>query len=166
MIEKLFLFTFLLLLHLFQALTSKGMWRITSKQSNAFCLAVIFCRLFKFVDQFLYFGASRGLSIDLLHRQTEVCLISHRLIVSLILGLCIRLNLLTGIEDTHEAFQRHFERELSLYRHQCIVSLVEQSGKEKVIGDAYLHHIIDLNDARLTYVTFDFHEHWLMRLIF
>ena len=51
-------------------------------------------------------------------------------------------------------------RELSIYQQQCIVSLVEQNGKEKVIDDAYLEHIRLLNEPRLIYVTFDFHEHW------
>jgi SacI homology domain len=65
-----------------------------------------------------------------------------------------------GMEETREAVRRHFERELSIYQQQCIVSLVEQNGKEKVIDDAYMEHIRLLNEPRLIYVTFDFHEHW------
>jgi phosphatidylinositol 4-phosphatase len=68
--------------------------------------------------------------------------------------------LISGMDDTREAVRRHFERELSIYQQQCIVSLVEQNGKEKVIDDAYLEHIRLLNEPRLIYVTFDFHEHW------
>lgn len=64
------------------------------------------------------------------------------------------------MEETRLAFQRHFERELSTYGRQCIVSLVEQAGKEKIVGDAFSEQIICLNEPRLTYVTFDFHEHW------
>jgi len=67
-----------------------------------------------------------------------------------------------GPEETKLAFQRHFERELSIYEKQCIVSLVEQGGKEKVVGDAFSEQIIQLNESHLTYVTFDFHEHWLV----
>ena len=66
----------------------------------------------------------------------------------------------TGMEETREAFRKHFERELENYGHQCIVSLVEQNGKEKIIGDTFLDNIYLLNEPRLTYVTFDFHEHW------
>ena len=58
------------------------------------------------------------------------------------------------------AFQRHFEREFPIYGKLCVVSLVEQNGKEKIIGDAFTEQIVHLNDKRLTYVTFDFHEHW------
>ena len=65
-----------------------------------------------------------------------------------------------GVEDNRLAFRRHFERELSIYGQQCIISLVEQIGKEKIIGDAYTENIIHLNEPRLTFVTFDFHEHW------
>lgn len=64
------------------------------------------------------------------------------------------------VEETRLAFKRHFERELPLYGNLCIVNLVEQSGKEKIIGDAFMEQIIHANDARITYVTFDFHEHW------
>lgn len=63
------------------------------------------------------------------------------------------------VEETRLAFKRHFERELPLYGNLCIVNLVEQSGKEKIIGDAFMEQIIHANDARITYVTFDFHEH-------
>ena len=65
-----------------------------------------------------------------------------------------------GVEETRQAFSRHFERELSIYGKQCIVSLVEQGGKEKIIGDAFTDHVVHLSEPRLTYVTFDFHEHW------
>lgn len=58
------------------------------------------------------------------------------------------------------AFHRHFERELSIYSQQCIVSLVEQAGKERIVGDAFTEQIVHLNEPKLTYVTFDFHEHW------
>jgi len=58
------------------------------------------------------------------------------------------------------AFERHFERELSLYSNMRVVSLVDQSGKEKVISDAFLSHMLTLDDPQLTYITFDFHEYW------
>lgn len=64
------------------------------------------------------------------------------------------------MEETKQAFQRHFEQELQSYGKLCIVSLVEQVGKEKIIADAFTEQIVRLNDEKITYVTFDFHEHW------
>ncbi len=62
--------------------------------------------------------------------------------------------------ETQLAFQKHFDQELSIYNNIYIINLVEQSGKEKVIFDAYGNHIIKYNSEKLLYVTFDFHEYW------
>jgi hypothetical protein len=40
------------------------------------------------------------------------------------------------------------------------ISLVDQQGKEKVIADAFLRHVLTLNSSDLSYVAFDFHEYW------
>ncbi|XP_037943362.1 phosphatidylinositide phosphatase SAC2-like [Teleopsis dalmanni] len=64
-----------------------------------------------------------------------------------------------GEKDTQEALEKHFQKELSIYGGICIVNLVEQTGKEKLIGDAYAKHVIDFNCDKLIYVTFDFHEY-------
>lgn len=48
----------------------------------------------------------------------------------------------------------------SLVGLQVIVNLVEQGGREKMIGDAYLKQVLLYNNPNLTYVSFDFHEHW------
>ncbi|XP_049279514.1 phosphatidylinositide phosphatase SAC2 isoform X2 [Anopheles funestus] len=61
--------------------------------------------------------------------------------------------------ETQQAFEKHFDGELSIYQSICIINLVEQSGKEKVIGDAYANHVLKYNSERLIYVTFDFHEY-------
>nr|XP_027213923.1 phosphatidylinositide phosphatase SAC2-like [Penaeus vannamei] len=61
--------------------------------------------------------------------------------------------------ETSLAFKKHFEREVSHYDHVSCISLVEQTGKEKVIADAYLNHIFMLDSSDLTFVTFDFHEY-------
>lgn len=61
--------------------------------------------------------------------------------------------------ETQAAFGRHFDAELSTYGSVYVVNLVEQGGKEKVIFDAYGDHICRLNDERLCYVTFDFHDY-------
>lgn len=62
-------------------------------------------------------------------------------------------------EETQKAFIKHFDDELNIYKNICIVNLVEQSGKEKIIGDKYAEHIIRYNNENLMYVTFDFHEY-------
>ncbi|CAN7999325.1 unnamed protein product [Ixodes pacificus] len=64
-----------------------------------------------------------------------------------------------GEEETRQAFAKHFAEQLHLYGSQVLVSLVEQTGKEKVLADAYLNHVLLLDDPRLTYVSFDFHEY-------
>lgn len=43
---------------------------------------------------------------------------------------------------------------------QVIINLVDQGGREKIIGDAYLKQVLLYNNPKLTYVSFDFHEHW------
>lgn len=43
---------------------------------------------------------------------------------------------------------------------QVILNLVDQSGREKIIGDSYLKQVLLFNNPNLTYVSFDFHEHW------
>ncbi|XP_058527552.1 phosphatidylinositide phosphatase SAC2 [Ochotona princeps] len=53
----------------------------------------------------------------------------------------------------------HFEEQLKIYKKQVIINLVDQAGREKIIGDAYLKQVLLLNSSQLTYVSFDFHEH-------
>lgn len=43
---------------------------------------------------------------------------------------------------------------------QVIINLVDQAGREKIIGDAFLKQVLLYNNPSLTYVSFDFHEHW------
>lgn len=62
-------------------------------------------------------------------------------------------------EDSQLAMKKHFEKELALYRNLIIINLVDQAGREQIIGDALMEHIISYNNALLTYVTFDFHEY-------
>ncbi|XP_060646285.1 phosphatidylinositide phosphatase SAC2 isoform X2 [Drosophila nasuta] len=63
------------------------------------------------------------------------------------------------VAETQHAFDLHFTKELSIYKRVCIVNLVEQSGKEKLIGDAYAKHVIKYDNELLIYVTFDFHDY-------
>lgn len=39
------------------------------------------------------------------------------------------------------------------------MNLVEQSGKEKVIGDKYAEHVIKYDNENIAFVTFDFHHY-------
>ncbi|XP_051656339.1 phosphatidylinositide phosphatase SAC2 isoform X2 [Manacus candei] len=61
--------------------------------------------------------------------------------------------------ETVPCFRAHFEEQLKNYKKQVIINLVDQTGREKIIGDAYLKQVLLYNNANLTYVSFDFHEH-------
>lgn len=61
--------------------------------------------------------------------------------------------------ETHMSFEKHFETNFKIYQSICIINLVEQTGKEKIIFDAFTNHIIKYNNDKITYVTFDFHEY-------
>ncbi|XP_007478969.1 phosphatidylinositide phosphatase SAC2 isoform X2 [Monodelphis domestica] len=62
-------------------------------------------------------------------------------------------------KETVAYFSAHFEEQLKIYKKQVIINLVDQAGREKIIGDAYLKQVLLFNNANLTYVSFDFHEH-------
>ncbi|XP_031844810.1 phosphatidylinositide phosphatase spermathreecae isoform X1 [Nomia melanderi] len=64
-----------------------------------------------------------------------------------------------GEAETQVAFEKHFTEELELYGPICIVNLVEQTGKEKIIWEAYSNHVINYNQQDITYTSFDFHEY-------
>lgn len=61
--------------------------------------------------------------------------------------------------ETQQAFELHFNRELEIYQSICVINLVEQSGKEKIVGDKYADHIVRYNNEKIIYVTFDFHDY-------
>ncbi|KAJ7325270.1 hypothetical protein JRQ81_018290 [Phrynocephalus forsythii] len=62
-------------------------------------------------------------------------------------------------KETIPYFRAHFEEQLKIYTKQIIINLVDQTGREKIIGDAYLKQVLLYNNPSLTYVSFDFHEH-------
>ncbi|XP_029416598.1 phosphatidylinositide phosphatase SAC2 isoform X3 [Nannospalax galili] len=62
-------------------------------------------------------------------------------------------------KETVACFCAHFEEQLKIYKKQVIINLVDQAGREKIIGDAYLKQVLLFNNSQLTYVSFDFHEH-------
>ncbi|KAK2493806.1 hypothetical protein MC885_001162 [Smutsia gigantea] len=61
-------------------------------------------------------------------------------------------------KDTVAYFCAHFEEQLKIYKKQVIINLVDQAGREKIIGDAFLKQVLLFNHSHLTYVSFDFHE--------
>ena len=62
-------------------------------------------------------------------------------------------------EETQIAFRKHFNEEKEIYGNPVIVNLVEKTGREKIINDAYLHHVLTLDSPDITYVSFDFHDY-------
>ncbi|XP_040291088.1 phosphatidylinositide phosphatase SAC2 [Bufo bufo] len=64
-----------------------------------------------------------------------------------------------GEVETNLYFCLHFNMELEVYKKQVLINLVDQTGREKIIGDAYMKQVLMFNSPNLTYVTFDFHEH-------
>ncbi|XP_052745117.1 phosphatidylinositide phosphatase SAC2 [Bicyclus anynana] len=62
-------------------------------------------------------------------------------------------------EESHVAFKKHFEDELKMYKQVCIVNLVEQQGRERIIWEAYSNHVLKYNNPDIIYATFDFHEY-------
>ncbi|XP_032806114.2 phosphatidylinositide phosphatase SAC2 isoform X1 [Petromyzon marinus] len=70
-----------------------------------------------------------------------------------------RPQLTKGDKETRDAFEFHFKKQLEIYQRQVVVNLVDQAGREKIIGDTFLKHVLHFNSKQLTYITFDFHEH-------
>nr|XP_054766255.1 phosphatidylinositide phosphatase SAC2-like [Lytechinus pictus] len=62
-------------------------------------------------------------------------------------------------DETQEAFKTHFEEDLKRYRHVAIISLIEQAGREAIVGSAFMKHVLLYDSPKLTYITFDFHEY-------
>lgn len=42
----------------------------------------------------------------------------------------------------------------------AVINLVEETGRESILGDAFLEQVADSDSPNLTYVQFDFHEYW------
>ncbi|KAJ8317170.1 hypothetical protein KUTeg_005074 [Tegillarca granosa] len=60
-----------------------------------------------------------------------------------------------GDKENQEAFVKHFDEQLSLYKSIVAVNLAELVGKEKAISDAYLNAILDYNCKDVTYILVD-----------
>jgi len=67
------------------------------------------------------------------------------------------------LEENKIAFAKHFntlEKKYEKAEKIVIINLVEETGKEGLLADAYISEVSKLNSKNLTYVFFDFHEHW------
>ncbi|XP_025834417.1 phosphatidylinositide phosphatase SAC2 isoform X2 [Agrilus planipennis] len=64
-----------------------------------------------------------------------------------------------GEEENQVAFAKHFAKEIAKYGPVCIINLIEQTGKERIVWEAYTNHVLQLNCPELVYCTFDFHEY-------
>lgn len=63
--------------------------------------------------------------------------------------------------ENSQAFGRHFEEEFNIYGDNVVaINLIERTGREKILSDAFLDYVIRYDNARLTFVSFDFHDHW------
>ena len=69
-------------------------------------------------------------------------------------------DIFSGDNENQAAFIKHFEDQLRHYDRVAAINVVDHTGKEKVIADAFLKHILLYNSPNLMYVAFDFHEYW------
>ena len=67
-----------------------------------------------------------------------------------------------AFNESHQAFIKHLEKDITATTGQqlILISLVEELSKESVLSDAFFDHISNYNNPQVTYITFDFHEHW------
>ena len=62
-------------------------------------------------------------------------------------------------EENRVAFAKHFREQLDLYGPVTCISLVDRSGREKVLSDYFVENILALNEPDVSFVSFDFHEY-------
>ncbi|CAD5112984.1 DgyrCDS2188 [Dimorphilus gyrociliatus] len=62
-------------------------------------------------------------------------------------------------EENESAFKAHIESQKKIYDKLIAISLIEQSGREKVLHDEFLKQITKFNDESLDFIAFDFHEY-------
>ena len=70
------------------------------------------------------------------------------------------LSIFLGDKENTEAFVKHMNSQLNQYGKVAVVNLVDQTGKEKVLQDAFLKHTAQYNQKQVSYISFDFHEYW------
>lgn len=57
-----------------------------------------------------------------------------------------------------DSLRRHFDQQVSLYGDQYLVNLVNSSGYEKPVKEAYERALAALGNERVHYTYFDFHK--------
>ncbi|QLQ82686.1 hypothetical protein HG537_0H04490 [Torulaspora globosa] len=67
-------------------------------------------------------------------------------------------SLVIGEQSSLNAAKRHFDEQKKLYGDNYLVNLVNQSGHEQPVKDAYESAVHALNDPKLHYIYFDFHH--------
>ncbi len=61
------------------------------------------------------------------------------------------------------AFSKHITQLQKNYPEQkqiILINLIEEYGRESLLGDAFLELTANYNNENLIYVQFDFHEYW------
>ncbi|XP_013400457.1 phosphatidylinositide phosphatase SAC2 [Lingula anatina] len=61
--------------------------------------------------------------------------------------------------ESQKAFATHMKEQLDIYQKVCAVNLVDQGGREKVLADAFLRHVLLYNSKDVTYVSYAFHDY-------
>lgn len=65
--------------------------------------------------------------------------------------------------ENKEAFIKHLKfLEENYSKEILLINLVEEYGRESILGDAFLEQVAHYNSEKVTYVQFDFHEYWLV----
>lgn len=67
-------------------------------------------------------------------------------------------SLVIGEQSSLNAAKKHFDEQKELYGDNYLVNLVNQSGHELPVKDAYESAVHALNDPKLHYIYFDFHH--------
>ncbi|GAA6022266.1 hypothetical protein JCM8202_001999 [Rhodotorula sphaerocarpa] len=62
------------------------------------------------------------------------------------------------LNSTADSLRRHFDQQVSLYGDQYLVNLVNSSGYEKPVKEAYERALAALGNERVHYTYFDFHK--------
>lgn len=84
---------------------------------------------------------------------------SSKLLLFFFFILFVSFSIIDDVEN-QEAFKKHFEELMNCYKKVAIVTLLEQEGREEGLGDAFMQNVVVYNNPQLTYISFDFHEHW------
>ncbi|ELU14926.1 hypothetical protein CAPTEDRAFT_213692 [Capitella teleta] len=100
----------------------------------------------------------RNVDIDIRYKCCkELCYSNHAVTVQDIKEALSKLKIREA--ENSEAFKKHMTDQISRYGHVSAINLVDQQGKEKVIADTFLRHVLTLNSSDLSYIAFDFHEY-------